>query len=70
MVFYTNCLISAIVMTAARWLPGLFNRGTGTMASVETATNRFSDKLLGLLDRIEYRRVETGEDMEDVARIR
>ena len=40
------------------------------MASVETATNRFSDKLLGLLDRIEYRRVETGEDMEDVARIR
>lgn len=70
MVFYTNCLISAIVRLAARWLPAFFNRGTGTMASVETATNRFSDKLLGLLDRIEYRRVETGEDMEDVARIR
>lgn len=40
------------------------------MASVESATNRFSDKLLELMDRIEYRRVETGEDMEDVARIR
>ena len=40
------------------------------MASVDTATNRFSDKLLELLDRVEYRRVETGEDMEEVARIR
>ena len=40
------------------------------MASVESATNRFSDKLMQLLDRIEYRRVETGEDMEEVARIR
>jgi len=31
---------------------------------------RFADKLLGVLDRVEYRRVETSEDMEDVARIR
>jgi hypothetical protein len=30
----------------------------------------FSQKLMSLLDRIEYRRVETGEDMEEVARIR
>ena len=40
------------------------------MASVESASNRFSEKLMQLLDRIEYRRVETGEDMEEVARIR
>jgi hypothetical protein len=40
------------------------------MANVELANNRFSDKLLGLLDRVEYRRVETSEDMEDIARIR
>lgn len=33
-------------------------------------TNSFSEKLLSLLDRIEYRRVESGEDMEDVARLR
>ena len=32
--------------------------------------NRFSERLLELLDHVEYRRVETGEDMEDVARIR
>lgn len=30
----------------------------------------FSQRLMALLDRIEYRRVETGEDMEEVARIR
>lgn len=42
----------------------------GTMIGVEARMNRFSDKLLELLDRVEYRRVETGEDMEDVARIR
>ncbi len=40
------------------------------MATSQSATNRFSDKLMELLDRVEYRRVETGEDMEDVARIR
>lgn len=40
------------------------------MASVQSATNRFSDKLMQLLDRVEYRRVEAGEDMEEVARIR
>src|SRR5215217_182460 len=32
--------------------------------------NRFADRLLEILDHVEYRRVETGEDMEDVARIR
>ncbi len=31
---------------------------------------RFSEKLMQLLDRVEYRRVETGEDMEDIARLR
>ncbi len=30
----------------------------------------FSEKLMLLLDRVEYRRVETGEDMEDIARLR
>ncbi|MCA1405969.1 hypothetical protein I6F26_20190 [Ensifer sp. IC3342] len=30
----------------------------------------FSEKLMQLLDRVEYRRVETGEDMEDIARLR
>lgn len=35
-----------------------------------TETDRFSEKLLQLLDRVEYRRVESGEDMEEVARIR
>ena len=40
------------------------------MANVEMANNRFSEKLLGLLDKVEYRRVETSEDMEDIARIR
>lgn len=38
------------------------------IASVTTSS--FSDKLFSLLDRVEYRRVETSEDMEDVARIR
>jgi hypothetical protein len=31
---------------------------------------QFSEKLLATLDRIEYRRIETYEDFEDVARIR
>ncbi|WP_438751806.1 N-acyl amino acid synthase FeeM domain-containing protein [Pararhizobium sp. O133] len=31
---------------------------------------KFADRLLELLDHVEYRRVETGEDMEDVARVR
>ena len=30
----------------------------------------FSGKLLNLLDHVEYRRVETGEDMEEIARLR
>jgi len=40
------------------------------MDNGEMANNRFSEKLLGLLDKVEYRRVETSEDMEDVARVR
>ncbi|MFB2550292.1 N-acyl amino acid synthase FeeM domain-containing protein [Ensifer soli] len=32
--------------------------------------NPFSERLLEILDHVEYRRVETSEDMEDVARIR
>ncbi|MDX3927695.1 MAG: hypothetical protein QHC90_18040 [Shinella sp.] len=40
------------------------------MVSAQSDQNRFSDRLLKLLDRVEYRRVETGEDMEEVARIR
>ncbi len=32
--------------------------------------NNFSQKLMDLLDRVEYRRVESSEDMEEVARIR
>lgn len=30
----------------------------------------FSEKLMLLLDRVEFRRVEGGEDMEDIARLR
>ena len=30
----------------------------------------FKEKLLRFLDRVEYRRVESGEDMEDIARLR
>lgn len=40
------------------------------MFDVASGTGNFSQKLLSLLDRVEYRRVETTEDMEDVARIR
>jgi hypothetical protein len=40
------------------------------MTQQTVQTGNFADKLLNLLDRIEYRRVETGEDMEDVARLR
>ncbi len=32
--------------------------------------SQFGEKLLSLLDRVEYRRIETGEDMEDIARLR
>jgi hypothetical protein len=35
-----------------------------------TGPGNFSNKLMSLLDRIEYRRVESTEDMEEVARIR
>ncbi len=35
-----------------------------------TVEGHFSRKLMDLLDRVEYRRVETSEDMEEVARIR
>ena len=40
------------------------------MSDPSTGPGTFSRKLFELLDRIEYRRVETTEDMEDVARIR
>lgn len=35
-----------------------------------TGAGNFSQKLMSLLDRVEYRRVENSEDMEEVARIR
>ena len=40
------------------------------MGSFGDYSSAFSRKLLGLLDHVEYRRVESSEDMEDVARIR
>ena len=43
---------------------------TGAFDEMKAEQNRFSERLLELLDHVEYRRVETGEDMEDVARIR
>lgn len=49
--------------------PG-FSIGDMGMANVELAGGRFSEKLLALLDKVEYRRVETSEDMEEVARVR
>jgi hypothetical protein len=36
----------------------------------DTLQNSFSRKLLEILDHVEYRRVETSEDLEEVARIR
>lgn len=36
----------------------------------QTERGGFSEKLMLLLDRVEYRRVESGEDMEDIARLR
>lgn len=38
--------------------------------SIDGVQSNFSKKLLEVLDHVEYRRVETNEDMEDVARIR
>ena len=41
------------------------------MSSLETSiVSSFSNKLLETLDHIEYRRIESNEDMEDVARLR
>ncbi|WP_075291239.1 N-acyl amino acid synthase FeeM domain-containing protein [Pararhizobium arenae] len=40
------------------------------MSVSNASESRFADRLLEILDRVEYRRVETGEDMEEVARIR
>lgn len=40
------------------------------MASAASLASSFNDKLLQVLDKVEYRRIESGEDMEDVARIR
>lgn len=40
------------------------------MLQSDAVQSRFANKLLEVLDHVEYRRVETHEDMEDVARIR
>ena len=40
------------------------------MVPTDAGQSNFSKKLLEVLDHIEYRRVETHEDMEEVARIR
>ncbi|MEZ2128388.1 MULTISPECIES: hypothetical protein [unclassified Sinorhizobium] len=40
------------------------------MSYSENLQSSFSDKLMSVLDHVEYRRIESGEDMEDVARIR
>jgi len=40
------------------------------MAYAETVSGSFSGKLMAELDHVEYRRIESGEDMEDVARLR
>ncbi|SIR01041.1 hypothetical protein SAMN05880582_105207 [Rhizobium sp. RU20A] len=40
------------------------------MDALSGVASQFSERLLTLLDRVEYRRVETGEDMEDIARLR
>lgn len=40
------------------------------MAYAGAIGDGFSGKLMAALDHIEYRRIESGEDMEDVARIR
>ena len=40
------------------------------MASVPFSTSDFSKKVLEILDNVEYRRVESSEDMEDVERLR
>jgi hypothetical protein len=40
------------------------------MTPSEVGQSNFSKKLLEILDHVEYRRVETHEDMEEVARIR
>ncbi|APO69242.1 N-acyltransferase family protein [Rhizobium gallicum] len=40
------------------------------MASIPLNTSDFSRKLLEILDNVEYRRIESSEDMEDVERLR
>ncbi len=40
------------------------------MASIPLNTSDFSRKLLEILDHVEYRRIESSEDMEDVERLR
>jgi len=40
------------------------------MSDIQSRPDGFSSKLMEILDHVEYRRVETGEDMEEVARIR
>ena len=40
------------------------------MNYISTLTNSFAGKLMEVLDHVEYRRIESSEDMEDVARLR
>jgi len=40
------------------------------MTYMSTLKNSFAGKLMEVLDHIEYRRIESSEDMEDVARLR
>jgi hypothetical protein len=40
------------------------------MVNLDGMGDRFASKLMEVLDHVEYRRVESSEDMEDVARIR
>ncbi|MGV8936444.1 MAG: N-acyl amino acid synthase FeeM domain-containing protein [Allorhizobium sp.] len=40
------------------------------MSDIQPSTESFSSRLMEVLNHVEYRRVESGEDMEEVARIR
>lgn len=43
---------------------------SGRMSDFKSATESFADKMMDVLNHVEYRRIESSEDMEDVARIR
>lgn len=40
------------------------------MTNMSALQNSFAGKLMEVLDHVEYRRIESSEDMEDVARLR